>query len=433
MQNLKDKRVIAAIALSGVAVFLCARGALSTPVSADSAADIQAKIADNNQKIADLQKQIDQYSTLLNSTSKQAQTLTNALKTLELTQRKLEANLALTTKNISKTSLTLTQLDKQIADTEKKIDAASDAISQGMRDIAMEESQSVIEELLKNKSISDAWDYVNAVHTLQTRVKARFDDLRDLHTTLSIQKDKAAGEKAKLVSYQKSLTDQKQTVLATKDEKSQLLSDTSGREAAYQKILADKIAQKNAYEKELFDYESQLKTINPNLIPGARAGLLSWPLDAVRITQYFGKTVDARRLYVSGTHNGVDFGAAIGTPVRAALSGTVTDTEPTRARSGCQYGKYVLLAHPNGLSTIYGHLSVVSVHPGDTVVMGDIIGYSGDTGYATGPHLHLGLYVTSGIRIVDSAALGSKTCAGIKTVASPTSGYLDPMAYLPGL
>jgi murein DD-endopeptidase MepM/ murein hydrolase activator NlpD len=182
----------------------------------------------------------------------------------------------------------------------------------------------------------------------------------------------------------------------------------------------------------LFAYESKLKiAIDPSAIPSARAGILTWPTEKVTVTQYFGKTVSAQRLYVSGSHNGIDLRASIGTPIRAALSGTVTDTEAVYHRSGCQYGKFVLIKHPNGLSTIYGHLSVVSVKPGDTVITGDTIGYSGDTGYATGPHLHFGVYATQGIRIVDSSSLGSSRCAGIKTVASPPAGYLDPMSYLP--
>ena len=434
--RLNTKKALQSALIIGLgALLFWNRGVLNvTTASADSVDDIRAKITENNQKIQDLQKQIDQYSTLLNSTSKEAQTLSTTLKSLELTQKKLETNLSLTTSKISKTSLTLTQLNHDIGDTEVKIASSSAAIAQSMRDLTMAESQSVIEKLLNNKSISDTWDYVNAVHSLQAKVQVKFEDLKDLHLQLSIKKDQAVGEKTQLEQYQKSLSDQKQTVIATKEEKTKLLADTNGREVAYRRILSDKIAEKATYEKELFDYESKLKlTIAPGTIPSAKQGILSWPLDSITITQYFGKAVSARRLYVSGSHNGIDLKASIGTPVKAALSGTVADTEPLKFKSGCQYGKYVLINHPNGLSTIYGHLSVVSVKPGDTVITGDTIGYSGDTGYATGPHLHLGLYVTQGIRIVDSSALGSTRCAGIKTVAAPTNAYLDPMAYLPSL
>ena len=407
-------------------------------VFADSASDIQAKIDENNQKIADLEKQIEQYSTLLNSTSKQAQTLQTALANLELTQKKLQANLALTSQNISKTNITLSQLKSQISATESKIDSSSEALSESMRQMDQAESQSAIEKFFANKSISDAWDYINNTYTLQTKLKSKYEDLKDLHESLTAKENQAAGEKDKLVSYQKTLSDQQQVVAVTKQEKDKLLTDTKNQAATYNKILAEKTAQKAAYEQELFDFESQLKSVSSTItIPSPRFGILSWPISPVSITQYFGKTVSAQRLYVSGTHGGIDFRASIGTPIKAAMSGTVSDTEPTKYKSGCQYGKYVLISHPDGLSTIYGHLSVVSVKPGDTVTTGQVVGYSGDTGYATGPHLHFGLYITSDIRIVDSAALvkppAVSNCAGIKTVAAPQTSYLDPSAYLPKL
>ncbi|MEK7607830.1 MAG: peptidoglycan DD-metalloendopeptidase family protein [Patescibacteria group bacterium] len=404
------------------------------PVFAESVDELRQKISDNNKKIEDLQNQIEQYSTLLNSTSKEAQTLKSALATLELTQKKLEASLALTSTQISKTKQTLTGLNDDINEAEKSINKALVVIGENIRITNMTESQSVVEELLGNKSISETWNYVNALHAIQSRIKIDLENLRDLRSTLAIKMDQTIGEKTKLETYQKNLSDQKSVVVNTKQQKDKLLKDTQSKESNYKIILTEKIKQKEIFEKELFAYESKLKiAIDPSTIPSARAGVLSWPLDKVFITQYFGKSFSAKRLYVSGTHNGVDFRASIGTPIKTALSGTVTEMEAIRAKSGCQYGKFVLIKHPNGLSTIYGHLSVVSVQLGDTVITGDTIGYSGDTGYATGPHLHFGLYITQGIRIVDSSSLGSSRCTGIKTVAAPPTAYLDPTAYLPKL
>ncbi|HEY9480787.1 MAG TPA: peptidoglycan DD-metalloendopeptidase family protein [Candidatus Paceibacterota bacterium] len=402
--------------------------------AAESPEAIRAKIEENNRKIDDLQRQIDQYSTLLNSTSAQAQSLKSALSQLETTQKKLQANLSLTATQIDKTSLTLGQLEDDIDDAEAKISVREAAIAESMRNVSAAESQSFAETLLSDEGISSALDYVNSLRSVQGRVKVDLEELRDLRMLLGARRDQATGEKTKLEAYRKSLADQQKVVASTKTEKDKLLTETKNREANYKAILDDKVAQREQYEKELFAYESQLKiTLDPNAIPNARHSILEWPLSVIRVTQYFGKTVAAKRLYTSGTHGGIDLAASIGTPVKAALSGTVVDTEAVRSKSGCQYGKFVLIKHPNGLSTIYGHLSVVSVSPGDTVVTGDTIGYSGQTGYATGPHLHFGVYATAGVRVVDSSSLGSTNCAGIKTVAAPPTAYLDPSAYLPAL
>ena len=85
-------------------------------------------------------------------------------------------------------------------------------------------------------------------------------------------------------------------------------------------------------------------------------------------------------------YNGVDYGAPIGTPVRAAAGGSVITSRVGGWNGG--YGNFVVIQHANGTQTLYGHLSKNSVWQGQNVVQGQIIGYSGNTGRSTGPHLH---------------------------------------------
>lgn len=83
-------------------------------------------------------------------------------------------------------------------------------------------------------------------------------------------------------------------------------------------------------------------------------------------------------------HRGVDLKLQIGDTVRAAFTGKVRITK-YEARG---YGYYVLMRHPNGLETIYGHLSKILVRPNQIVKVGDPIALGGNTGRSTGPHLH---------------------------------------------
>lgn len=85
-------------------------------------------------------------------------------------------------------------------------------------------------------------------------------------------------------------------------------------------------------------------------------------------------------------HQGIDIGARVGTPVKAALSGTVTRVVTTA--SGTRAGIYVEVTHDNGDVTRYLHLSKVIVREGQPVRTGEVIAYSGNTGRSTGPHLH---------------------------------------------
>jgi len=114
----------------------------------------------------------------------------------------------------------------------------------------------------------------------------------------------------------------------------------------------------------------------------ARRGFLKSPLKYAHLTSRFGTRVHPVLGYVKA-HQGVDYGAPVGTPVWAVGDGTVAQAG---WNGGC--GKSVTLRHRNGFDTVYCHLSAVAVHAGSRVMQKQVIGAVGQTGLATGPHLH---------------------------------------------
>ncbi|MDO8593431.1 MAG: peptidoglycan DD-metalloendopeptidase family protein [bacterium] len=398
---------------------------------AQSAADIQAQIDANNKQVAALQADIAAFQKQLDVLGAQKNTLQSTISSLTISQKQLASQIKVTQSKIASANLTIKELTNSIGDKETTIAADQAAIAKALRSIAEEEQASFIIQLISSDSLSDAWQAADNALQFNRALGSDILDLRAVRATLSANRDRVTAAKAVLVSLQNDLATQKKSVEVSKAAQQKLLADTKNQESTYQKLVAQKRAQQAEFEAQLFQYEEQLRQVlDLSTIPSARLGILAPPLNQLFVTQYFGRTVDAQRLYISGTHGGVDFRAVIGTPVKAALSGTVVDTESIKIKNGCQYGKWVLVRHANGLSTIYGHLSFVYVRPGDTVATGQVIGLSGDTGYATGPHLHLGVFATVGIKIVDSGALGSVRCAGIKTVAASLSAYLNPLSYL---
>ncbi len=399
-------------------------------VSAQSVDELKSKIAEKSENIKQLEADIQAYQVQLETIGKEATSLKNTLAELDLSRKKLETNLALTQAKIDNTNLEIRELSTQIEDKSERISDGRRVIAQSLSSISQSDNISILETLLGSNTMAQVFNGAEELNILQANMTDRIHELQDIRSDLESNKQKTEKKKAELVSLQNDLANQKKILAETVRDKNNLLSATKNTESDYKRVLASKKAQKDAFEKELFAYESALQVaVDKSLIPNARKSLLAWPLTRIQITQYFGKTVAAQRLYTSGTHGGMDFGASIGTPVMAALSGRIKYVEPF-ARSGCQYGKFVLIEHPNGLSTLYGHLSLPSTAIGSEVKTGDVIGYSGSTGYATGPHLHFGVYATQGIRIVDAKDLGSTSCSGIKTVAAPPSAYLDPMLYL---
>ena len=101
------------------------------------------------------------------------------------------------------------------------------------------------------------------------------------------------------------------------------------------------------------------------------------------VTSEFGNRIDPITGERRG-HTGIDLAVPTGTPIRAALPGTVAVS--TYNQGG--YGYYIMIDHGNGLSTLYGHCSQLLASVGRTVEAGDIIALSGSTGRSTGPHLH---------------------------------------------
>ena len=127
---------------------------------------------------------------------------------------------------------------------------------------------------------------------------------------------------------------------------------------------------------------------------GTRAptGTLQWPLPvAGTITSQFGHRVDPITGEVS-SHTGTDIACAEGTPILAAANGTVTVANGLGSWGG-SYGYYIQIDHGGGLETLYAHCSSICVTTDQQVQAGQVIGYVGHTGRATGSHLHLEVHV----------------------------------------
>ena len=121
-------------------------------------------------------------------------------------------------------------------------------------------------------------------------------------------------------------------------------------------------------------------------------GNLQWPLPvAGTITSQFGYRVDPITGEVS-SHTGTDIACAEGTPILAAADGTVTVANGLDSWGG-SYGYYIQIDHGGGLETLYAHCSSICVTTGQQVQAGEVIGYVGHTGRATGSHLHLEVWV----------------------------------------
>jgi murein DD-endopeptidase MepM/ murein hydrolase activator NlpD len=276
---------------------------------------------------------------------------------------------------------------------------------------------------LKSNSLTEGVFEAQALNDLNAKLALDIGVLEELQNELSAKVTSLNEKKSKTALHQKNLEVRKIILQDQKKEWQTILQATKSKESVYEKQAAElrKLQQEIAEEIESLDAELRTK-IDPSLLPKAGIGVLAPPLQGeLVITQKYGATSFAQSAYPGRWHNGVDFRAPVGTPVFASEAGTVAGVgnQDAYCYRGA-YGKFVAINHDNNLTTLYTHLSQYVVKKGDTVERGQLIGYSGRTGYATGPHLHFTVFAQPTFYMGQSRSCGPM----------PFGGDLNPERYL---
>ncbi|MCX6712609.1 MAG: peptidoglycan DD-metalloendopeptidase family protein [Candidatus Vogelbacteria bacterium] len=417
------------------AILIAVWALVATPfvLSAETIEQLQARSASLSAEIKQLDKEIATLNGKLKTTKTEKNTLSAELTKIETTRKKLLAELTKTEKSIAITNSNILKLSAEISIKTQDIGQNKTSISEALRNLHSIERDSLLELAFAGGTLSDLISRTESLDKFQNRLEQSVIALKGNRTSLETKRTETEVAKVALTNLKVQLADQKQIVEETKKEKNTLLTATKNKEANYQKLLADKLQRKEELDAEIASIESRIKiAIDPSLLPKSKGGALGYPLRSYVITQYFGNTAFAKAnaaVYNGKGHNGVDFGTPTGSAVLAAESGKIVGAGDTdKTCPGASYGKWVLIEHGNGLSTLYGHLSVIKVSEGDTVIRGQTFAYSGNTGYSTGPHLHFTVYASQGVQV---QSLQSKACRGVyrMPIASYNS-YLNPMTYL---
>lgn len=399
---------------------------------APDVAQLQIQIEERARLIADLEKEIKAYADLADKSTKEAETLSGYIKGLERQVSSVSLDIKKSQASIDKSNLEITQLSTEIQGGELRLARIKAGLIETLYSQYLADDINVIENLLANRNILSSVQDIEHLQVIQAEMDDLVKDVVREKEVLETNKEGELKKKIELESEKNKLQTKQKSLDIARAEQKKELELTKNQEKNYKAILEDKKKKKIAFEKEIFEYEKRLTyVLNPSSIPKANSSALDWPIDNVFITQKFGKTNASGRLYVSGTHNGVDFRAPVGTPIKSAGNGKVAGTGDTdKDCRGVSFGKWILIKYDNGLATTYGHLSQVSVSTGQTVASGDVVGYSGNTGYSTGPHLHVSMYAADAVNPVSRP---SNSCPG-KSMTMPVaavSAYLDPLVYFP--
>ncbi|MDP9404679.1 MAG: peptidoglycan DD-metalloendopeptidase family protein [Actinomycetota bacterium] len=246
------------------------------------------------------------------------------------------------------------------------------------------------EVMLKARSVREVAatiGYEDAVVHAQRRAVRSYSAGRDATARLSAvagaKKDAAKAQRDVVISHRAELE-------GIRSEQDAVRQDVRAQEVQQQALAAEAQARVAEFEAQIAALRAESGTITAflrglqsgQMLPAAGRGILTSPVPGARLSSHFGP----RHHPVLGTarmHDGADFAAPSGTPVRAAAAGTVVFAGP---RGG--YGNTVVVDHGDSLATLYAHQSALYVAAGTPVTAGQMIGAVGSTGLSTGPHLH---------------------------------------------
>lgn len=391
------------------------------PVLAASPDELRKSIEEKAKSLLEINNQIKETQGQLNQAQNQKNTLQSELKKIDYNINQLNLGIKSSQINIEKNSLELQNLQYEITEIKDAVATKKMALVSLIRELYEKDREGQLISLLKNKSLAESLLESQSISKLNDGLSAEVKNLHKLNSELDSRFFETSAKKQKIETENQNLKNRRAIVEDQKSERQGLLVKTKNQEKAFASLLDNLAKQQAEISAEIEKIEEELRSkIDPSLLPLARPGVLLIPLKGI-LSQEFGATSFAKNGYRGGFHNGIDIAAPIGSEIVAAESGKVIamGDQDLYCRKGA-YGKFIVVQHENNLTTLYAHLSRPAIQNGQTVSRGQLLGYVGRTGYATGPHLHFTVYASPTFYIG-----ASRTCGPM-----PLGGYLDPLDYV---
>lgn len=419
------KRIVSILAgiMAAVLLLTLVIGLLPTRASAASSSEIRKQINELKAQKKEIEEQIKQV---------QEDYKKNEDEIADIVARKnvIDQEIGLLSTQIININEQISAFNILIADKQDELDGAQDRFDQlseenkiRIRTMEEEGSLSYWEVLFKANDFSDLLDRLNMVEEIAASDKRRLEELdraaqevEEAQAQLEVEKEELQLTKDELDVAQAQLDEKKKEadallleLLAKADELKALEAEYNEKEAEFLKDIAAKEQEYNeAKLAEWLAYMATYTTVPPETAApqeggntngssgtnsgntgnsGGSSASSGWlrPCSYVKLTSPFGYR-DSPTAGASTYHQGVDLAAPQGTPVYASRAGRVTV-----AGFGSAAGYYVTINHLDGFSSIYMHLNNYVVSSGQTVSAGQLIGYVGNSGIATGYHLHFGI------------------------------------------
>ena len=360
------------------------------PVRAEenlSLQQLQNQIQSLNQKLNELQRDADRFQQEITQKRQETSTLKNAIALLDAQIKKTIGEATATKIKIQKKLLEIQQTKKDIGRRDDYIGAGRGRLAEMVRVWQKLEATPWWTSLAAGQPVVTLFQQLQFHQSLQKNITEALIVLQAERQSLQETKIKLEGEQRDLEDLKKSLEVKLGQLQFQQISKASLLKQTQNSEKKFQQLFNEALADQIRADQEI----KRLEKLTRDLLARqhrAFGAKLTWPVPNHTVTALFhDPDYPFRKRF---QHSGIDIRAGQGTPIAAAEEGYVAIAR----NAGLGYN-YILIVHGQGLSTVYGHVSQISVQVGQSVTRGQIIGLSGGMPgtpgagpFVTGPHLH---------------------------------------------
>ncbi len=365
---------------------------LALSVMLPASADL---LSDKTQELKKLRDQIEAQQKQLDGVRQRKATLQNQLDILDGQIKLSELQLQALSSQIDTVNLTMSQTNGELVAAEIQIFEKKKVLREAIKEVYMRSRSGLLEVLIGSSNLSDFISQIEYVSTIESRITGNISALQTLNEKLKGKKGELEAADKQLKGLQASKQLEQNSLDAQSNAKKSILHDTKLTEAEYQKKIEAAIIEQKRMENEI-----------ARLAASSRRGVLNegkysllWPTSSNLITAGFQDGDYKARFKM--THNAIDIGTPQGTPIKAPADAYVLKVK----FDGSSAYSYIMLDHGNGMVTVYGHVSSVSVSTGQFVPVGSVIGTTGGTpgstgaGWlTTGPHLHFEVWLNGAAR-----------------------------------
>ena len=391
MKKSRILRSAAAVLVSAITVFC----SLPHPAHAATTSEIKDQITDLKVENAVIQAQIDSVRSQYNANASEIQALVDK-------KNAVDQEIALLHDQILNINEQLRIYGQMISDAQERLDDANLRLAQLNRQYkerirAMEEEGEITywQVIFESSSFTDMLDRMNMVDEIAAADTQRLVDLQVASATVEENQRILNEEMLDLQETRQQLADSEEMLKVKRTESDDILRELIAQQSEFQAVLDEaskiqddlltEIAQKQK-ELQAAQYKEELvKMALKGENPPSNATWIE-PVSGYTISSPFGNR-KSPTAGASSNHKGVDMACPSGTPIYATRAGTVTVASYQAGGAGY----YVSINHGDGFASIYMHMTRYVVSKGQSVAQGELIGYVGSTGVATGPHLHFGV------------------------------------------